>query len=419
MSKQQNGSAQIMPWEKLGIGTAPLTVVPDLLDLAFELDQKYTVCLIGETGIGKTPIVHQWVKKRGGFLRVLNFGHMTPEEVSMSMFNADGSQYDFIPPSWFCELNEQAEKTGLACLFIDEWNRGGKELVNAFFTMNDERRIHNFMLHPNVIVVAAMNPSDGTYLVNSAEKDHAVRKRLNFVFVTHDLAGWLRHGQEAGFHRLVLDFVRARSALFYDVAARDAGKAFTCPSNWEKVSRTLQAAERRKTPLTSSAVRILIEGQIGAAAAASFTDFIADQTTVIQPSDVLHEYKRKGRERVARLLGCTVGQNGKFVRDTTLNVRADVLADLGKGLAITLLSERPDPDEIADNLASYLLDIPNDFYMAFWSEHMKSQLSNSSEERSFIAALNAKLKKNDGYQKRVVAMMQAQKDLGNSMNSGS
>lgn len=406
------------PWEKLGIGTAPITIVPDLLDIAVSCEPRYTLCLVGETGIGKTPIIHQWCKKRGGFMRAFNLGHVTPEEISMSMFNEDGTQYDFVPPSWLLELNDQAEKTGLGVLFWDEFNRGEKSLVNSFFTLADERRIHNFHLHPNVLIVAAMNPSGGTYMVNKAENDHAIRKRLNLVYVTHDLAGWLRHGQEAGFHPLVLDFVRARSALFYDTAARDAGKAFTCPSNWEKVSTTLKAAKKQGVPHTSSALRMLIEGQIGSTAGQAFMEFLQDQSTVIQPDDVLLHYRTKGRPRVARLLGMTIGQNGKFMRDASItNVRIDVLTDLNKGLALTLLGERPDPQDIGTNLAAYLLDVPDEIYIAFWSEHMKSALKDSPEERSFIRELNNVLRENKDYQYRVARMVEVQKQLAKSVSS--
>ena len=41
-----------------------------------------------------------------------------------------------------------------------------------------------------------------------------MRKRLNFVYVTPDLAGWLTYARAEGYHQLVTDFVRAQTNLF-------------------------------------------------------------------------------------------------------------------------------------------------------------------------------------------------------------
>ncbi len=46
-------------WEKLGIRPVSISQVPNILDIAWQMDSKMTVCLVGETGIGKTPIVKQ------------------------------------------------------------------------------------------------------------------------------------------------------------------------------------------------------------------------------------------------------------------------------------------------------------------------------------------------------------------------
>lgn len=393
------------PWDKLGIGTAPISAVPHLLDIAFSMKQKMTLCLVGETGIGKTPIVKQWAEKQGGFVRIFNLAHVSTESLSMSMFNEEGTSYGFLAPDILHELNAEAEKRGLAVLFLDEVNRAEKEIIKMAFTIPDDRRIHSFDLHPNVLVVAAMNPSGGTYLVNHMENDHAIRKRLNFVFVQPDLAGWLQHATETGYHPLVVSFVRARSTLFYDTAARDAGKAFTCPSNWEKVSNVLLAADQRKVSLTSTAVRLLVEGQIGKMAATQFLDFVADQNTVLQPSDIFENYEKNTRHRVAKLLNKKL-QGNKLVADTLLtgSARIDVLSELLRAISISLASEMPPPELVGPGLAVFLMDIPTELYTAFWSEHMRMNVNlNDDKMQKYIRHLNMVLKENKDYSEHVNA----------------
>ena len=364
----------VSSWEKLGISTTGMGKVPGLLDLIWNIHPRPTICLVGETGIGKTPVVHQWCAKHKGFMRVLNFGHMTQEEISMIMFSDSGDTFDFVPPRWLLELNEQAEAKGLAVLFLDEWNRGDKALVNALFTLTDERRIHNFHLHKNVVVIAAMNPSDGSYLVNEAEKDHAIRKRLNFVYCVHDLAAWVDYAKTAKFHPLVPAFIKAVVTFLYDKGARDSGKAFPCPSNWEKVSNILIGASKSKLELTDDSVATLIQGQIGLVAADKFLQFVGNQNTVIQPSEVLTSYTAMSevRHKVADLLNCSIDpQTRKLVKKADKKNSASVINELNRGLAIELFSSLPDITATARYLALYISDLPVELAIPLASQYFR------------------------------------------------
>ena len=404
--------------DKLGISSATIASIPQILDLVFSMEKKITVCLIGDTGIGKTPVIHQWAEARGGYVHVMHFGHMTPEDISMTMFNESATEFGFVPHAALVKLNREAEARGCAVLFIDEVNRGDKTLLNGFFTLPDDREIQGFKLHPNVIVVAAMNPSDGSYMVNQAERDPAIRKRLCMVYATTDLASWLRFAREAKFHKLVVDFVAAMGQYFYDYAARDAGKAFACPSSWEKVSQILTAAEANKTPLTSSLVSTLVKGQIGSTAGHAFLEFVRDQSTVIQPADILEDYEKGGRARVAKLLGKEV-RGGKLVSNLAgTPVRTDIITTLNRSLALHLTSMMPDPEEAGPNLAKYLLDLPNELFQAFWAEHMKGETTNSAQAKAYIASLNAVLKGLSGYNQRIKELFESQRNMHKELNAG-
>lgn len=406
-------------YEKLGISPTSIGTVPALLDLAWETHPKFTICLVGETGIGKTPIVHQWAQKRNGFMRVLNFGHMSQEDISMIMFNEDGSEYDFRPPTYLVELNKQAEERGCAVLFLDEWNRGDKGNVNALFTLTDERRIHNFHLHKNVLVVAAMNPSDGSYLVNEAEKDHAIRKRLCMVYTKHDLGAWLDYTRKSAWHPLVPDFISAANSFLYDTGARDAGKAFPCPSNWEKVSRILLAAETNKTPLASNPVRILIEGQIGTVAASKFMEFVADRATIIEPAEILTNYKTNSevRKRVASLLNCTIGKDGKLVaRSEGGSNRASHLDELCRGVSTALFTDPlPDIAKVAPHLALFIGDLPNEVLSVFAVTHLREAADDAEQQgktgsKTFLAHLSNAMSVYQPYKDRLKDIFNATRE---------
>ncbi len=411
------------PWERLGIRPTSIGSVHKLLDIVWEMPNKLAMCLVGETGIGKTPVVHQWCAQRKGFMRVLNFGHMTQEEISMIMFNDDATNFDFVPPKFLIELNEKAEELGCAVLFLDEWNRSEKSLVNALFTLTDERRIHSFRLHKNVLVVAAMNPSDGSYLVNEAEKDHAIRKRLNFVYVTHDLGSWLQYVQKSGWHAHVPAFIKAANAFLYDAGMRDAGKAFPCPSNWEKVSNLLHAAERAKIELASDPVRTLVEGQIGAVAASKFMEFVADQNTLIQPIEILNDYKPNSnvRKRVAALLNMAIDKDThEFVEKASkTSSRTAIIQELCGGVALELFSMKPDAVKVAPHLAQFIGDLPNEILSLFVGQQLKSQADAAgSEGEKYMQRLSNSLQGYAPYKKKMQVIVQALRDYKKTANIG-
>jgi AAA domain (dynein-related subfamily) len=400
-------------WDRLGIAPTSMGMVPKLLDIVWHMKPRLTMCLVGDTGIGKTPIVHQWCARMNGFMRVLNFGHMTQEEISMIMFTEDASSFNFVAPEWLLELNKQAEEKGCAVLFLDEWNRSDKALVNGLFTLADERRLHNYHLHENVLVVAAMNPSDGSYLVNEAEKDHAIRKRLNFVYTVHDLSAWLDHVKRSNWHPYVPSFIKAANTFLYDTGARDAGKAFPCPSNWEKVSNILLGAQKAKMDLAGDAVRTLVEGQVGTVAARKFMEFVADQNTLIQPSEILNAYTPQSnvRKRVAALLDRTVTKDGEMV-EKAVNARAanraSLVVELCEGVALELFSSMPDPSKIAAHLALYIGDLPNEILQTFVAEHLKQAMnSKGAEGQAYLNKLSSALSGYDPYKKKMKFIVDA------------
>lgn len=415
-------ATMVDPWEKLGVTTAGIAQVPKMLDIMFAAKQKRTLCLIGETGIGKTPIVQQWAADKGGYCRMFSFAHMSREDMSMVMFDDTGSTYDFLPAKWLLEVNEHAEKDGLAVLFMDEWNRGEKDLVNALFTLTDERRMHDIKLHDNVLLVAAMNPSGGSYMVNEAERDHAVRKRLCFVYVQPDVADWLSYTQKSAWHPLVPSYVKASPKDFYDRGARDAGKAFPCPANWEKVSDYLLAASSTGVDLDDPVLETLVTGQVGGITARKFMEFVKNQNTLIEPTEVLTKYgpKTNVRTRVLALLNkkadkkthrVLIGEDGHPTpAKKGAIVRTDIMAELMEGVGLELFSTRPSPPKIAESLAWFIHDLDNELLGAFAAQHLHGNAEKQGAEgKKYFSSVSAAMQKYSVYKDKMREIVSAQR----------
>jgi len=266
-----------------------------------------------------------------------------------------------------------------------------------------------------------MNPSDGTYLVNECERDHAIRKRLNFVYTVADIQTWYEYTRKSAWHPDVPSFVLANSPLFYDTGARDAGKCFPCPSNWEKVSNILLTAEKLKKSITSDrAVESMIAGQIGDVACNKFLEFVRDRSTAITPEEILTQYavkKKNTRTKVLKMLGQKLlkkkDKNGQFIKENIegANIRHDIISEVSKGLAIILFSEMPKiSQDLAKNFSYFLWDLPPELLQAFAAEHLLTASEEKGQEgEKYLADLSDACQANKVYQLKMREIVTAVK----------
>jgi hypothetical protein len=232
-------------------------------------------------------------------------------------------------------------------LFLDEWNRADKSVIKAFFTLIEDSAVHGIKVIPDGIqIVAAMNPSDGAYSVNEAEKDPAFRRRLSFVAITFNSGSWIRYASgEGNFHPFVVDFIKSLPEQLYDTKLRAANKQFPCPASWEKVSTLLHQAEKEGvTMATDPGVHACIQGHIGEAPALNFIEYIKDNEIVISPTEVLEGYTEKSKVR-------------RKVRRMVDLARNDVIGELCTSVAISLMNTQPDVENVAPFLALFMRDL--------------------------------------------------------------
>lgn len=436
-------------YNKLGVNTYGVAQARKAIDIA-KFTMRSVVCLVGEAGIGKTHIVRQaaedrkppdpfeWhgrVWKDTSPLVLLPLAQMQSEDTGMPKlpeFERDrlvreaafwqncsdrdpkdtaaaeryaaiklrlakqdtfdvSNGFDFVLPKSIADLPPHG------ILFLDEWNRADKAVVKAFFTLVEDRHIHNKRIPDGIQIVAAMNPSEGAYVVNEAEKDHAIRRRLTFVAVHTSLSSFLSHASERGkFHPHVMDFVRSMPAYLHDTRRRDVGKVYPCPAKWESVSEVLKAAEENKIPLSDDTVTMLIEGHIGDEAGRKFSAFIHDSDLVINPSDILTKYTDKSQVR-------------KRVLKLAEENRNDIIDELCTGLAATLFSDKPDTDTIAPALALFMGDLPEEMAIAFIAHKMGGESSGSDTSEKYFGQLSKSLHTQKPYAKLVGKIMDAMK----------
>lgn len=433
-------------FSKLGISLSSLLTAEKAIQLNRK-NKRNIICLVGEAGIGKSQLVRQIAKKRtpakpfrwNGELwetsvpvYTMYLAHIQAEDVGGVPYPSHAKRNELLNEcDLYLRISEKAARINEAfsqkaqdhafaiaesvlengspfqngtfeylleknlkhlppegILFLDEWNRADKTVIKAFFTILEDRKVHGVPLVPdNVQIVAAMNPSEGAYSVNEAEKDHAFRRRLCFVAVTTNEGAWLQYaGDETrgNFHPHVVNYIKSMPAHLYDTKLRDAGKAFPCPANWEKVSDLLKGAQEADISFDAPEVAAAIEGHIGIDIGSTFWGYIKDNQTVIAPNEVLEGYKEKSKVR-------------RKVQAMIEAARNDILNELCTGVALVLMTEQPEAKKIAPHFAQFLGDLEPEMATALIVQKLPAAAKGADGADNYSHVLSAELHKYPTY----------------------
>ena len=340
--------------------------------------------LVSEAGVGKSQAARQIAKEINHDIVFKFLAHCEPEDIGGIPYpNEEGTEYKFL-----CE--ESIKKVILSdrptILVLDEWNRGEKQTMNASFTMMEDRLYGSHKLPDSTKIMACMNPSEGSYLVNEAEKDPAFRRRLCFIAIRPDITSFMEYARNEGkFHPMVTGFLQYRPDALMDTKSREAGKIYASPASWEKVSRTFYVVEKDNSSMwdDETILRMKLAGHIGTGMAEELLMWGKNNFKLVKPEDVLKDYASV-RSRVMDMTD---------TKDKALD--SDLLSVLYKGVATLLINTTPDPDKVAANLGLFAVDLPNDMSGAFLQSI--SQLAKEFEKLKYLVSLNGALNKDDNY----------------------
>lgn len=366
-SQAQSGSFDFA--KSLGIHTATLRTARAVIELCFK--SHHVPCLIGEAGIGKTAIFSQIALDFDWDTLFYYLAHGEPEDIVGVPVPSKGSPtYQFFIEK---RVHDIINSKRPVILVFDEWNRGDKAVMNAAFPAMESRRLGSVDLPDHVYVAAAMNPSEGTYIVNEAEKDPAFRRRMCFIGIRTDKNVWLEWARGRGnIHPTVVDFInRQDHATLLDTAARDAGKVYACPASWEKVSDTVKAAE---TMVQEGArweelypvMRVKLAGHVNEGTATEFMAFHQNNLVLVNPNDVIYAYNNRARQQVLEL----VSQNNH-----------PALARAADAVGTAIASCEADPENIVENVSDFANDLPHDVSGALFRKISQELKSAGDEER--------------------------------------
>jgi hypothetical protein len=343
----KNASSIVSAADRLGISTCTVREAKDFIRLCVKTGD--TACLVGGTGIGKTQAVRQIAKELNAYLLPLFLAHREREDIIGVPFpNDDNSTYRFLVEE---AIKKALDYDGQIIIFLDEFNRADRPVLNATFPMIEDRVFGSLPLSDRTAIVACMNPSEEGYFVNGAENDHAFRRRMSFINVVADHATWVEYAtNEGAYDPDVVAFIRANPYYLDDPNARIAGKVSPCPASWEKVSRTFKTLKKagysREDIAKMPSVRMKLSGHIGVPAMVQCLDYVMrSDDERIYPEDFLTEKSDMALERLKVMAGS--GKN-------------DIIAEIIRGVALIIVTTTPDIKNIIRKLAKIYKVLPVD-----------------------------------------------------------
>lgn len=153
--------------------------------------------LRGPAGIGKTTIVHNLADKHDVNIVELICSQITYTELSgMPMPNNEDRSMDIYDNKKLRELKDGD------ILFLDEFDKADSTVKSAVLKLLQERQLMSGRSLPNIMIVAAGNPTE---LIQTV--DECVRDRFFYLDIKFDSKKWLMYIENKYQIRLNTDFI--------------------------------------------------------------------------------------------------------------------------------------------------------------------------------------------------------------------
>jgi len=320
--------------------------------------KKRPVFIWGPPGIGKSDIVGQVTDSfSNSHLIDIRLSLWEPTDIKgIPYFDSNEGKMVWAPPMELPD-EEMAAKYDHITLFLDEMNSAAPAVQAAAYQLTLNRRIGNYRLPDNVVIVAAGN----------READKGVTYRMPAPlanrFVHLELAvnfdDWQEWAVANTIHKDVVGYLTFAKGDLYDFDPRSSSRSFASPRSWTFVSELISDDDGDEATTTD-----LVAGSVGEGLAIKFMAHRKIAGQMPNPSDILSgKVKELQTEEISAKYSLTVSlcyelkeasdKNDKkfddkvnnFLRFAMDNFETELVV-MGIKLALTQYSLPIDPDAI-------------------------------------------------------------------------
>jgi hypothetical protein len=321
------------------------------------INRKRPIFLWGPPGIGKSDIVHQIGDAMNAHVIDVRLSLWEPTDIKgIPYYSANDNAMVWGAPQ---ELpsEEFAKQYDNIVLFLDEMNSAAPAVQAAAYQLILNRRVGQYKLPDNVIIVAAGN----------READKGVTYRMPAPlanrFIHLEMAvnfdDWFQWAVNNKIHKDVVGYLNFAKKDLYDFDPKSPSRSFATPRSWAFVSELLEEDTDENTTTD------LVAGAVGEGLAVKFMAHRKVAANMPNPTDILTgKVKEMSTKEISAMYSLTVSlcyelkeasdANDKkfdtkvnnFLRFAMDNFDTELVV-MGIKLALTQYSLPIDPDEVA------------------------------------------------------------------------
>ena len=243
-------------------------------------ETKRPVFLWGPPGIGKSDLIEGIAADMNALVIDLRLGQMEPTDLrGIPFYNKDTGTMDWAPPVDLPNT-ELAEKYDNIVLFLDELTSGAPSVQAAAYQLVLNRKIGNYNLPDNVVIVAAGNRESDkgvTYRMPTPLANRFVHLELKV-----DFDSWVDWAVVNKIHRDVVGYLTFAKGDLYDFDSKSSSRAFATPRSWTFVSELIDDR------MDANTMTNLIAGTVGEGLAIKFMAHRKFAQKMPNPSDILN-----------------------------------------------------------------------------------------------------------------------------------
>jgi len=308
------------------------------------ISARFPVLIRGRHGVGKSQVVYQIAADLSLPVVERRASQMTEGDL-LGMPAADAVEVNgrkattFNPPEWFLTACTEA-----VVLFLDEVDRATTEVRQGIFELCDSRKLAGNHLHPDTIIVAAVNGGEHGAQYQVGEMDPAELDRYTVFDVEPSVEDWLDWGKN-NVDNVLWDFINTNRLHLEHASDFEPNKVYPSRRSWDRLSQTVAPAGCFSEEGDLDLLFNLTTAFCGFEAAVALRDFVASYDRQVTVEDVLNEGK------IDKTADWTINEHSALVE---------------KMEAVEIFKSELTDDQVA-NLAAYFVTLPSEVAMKLWT----------------------------------------------------
>ena len=308
------------------------------------LNSRLPVLIRGRHGVGKSEVVYMIAEQRDMPVVERRASQMTegdllglPDTADTAINGRKCTTWN--APDWLVTACEQP-----VVLFLDEVDRATVEVRQGLFELTDSRKINGWSLHPDTLIIAAVNGGEHGAQYQVGEMDPAELDRWTVFDVEPTDEDWLKWAN-GRVNTIIWDFINQNRQHLEHKGDFEPNKVYPSRRSWVRFNDSATPASVLGEEGDRNLLFNLATAFLGFEAAVSLKDFVENYAWQVTIQDIL--------------------DRGEIDKTTKWGIN-DHSAMIEKFEAAETFTEELTDDQI-QNLANYFVTLPSEVAMKMWT----------------------------------------------------